>query len=82
MQQGNEGNSLVLVEKDVSLLKRCLMTQWNENANTKKIVSNFPINHERHMNDYLKSWETGSPTTDHYKKIKEGEKRPYFKWTL
>ena len=42
-----------------------------EKVNVKKGVSNFSINHEKRINDYLKSLEkSGSLSSDQYKKIK------------
>ena len=41
-----------------------------EKVKIKKGILNFSINHERRINDYLKSLEkSGSLTTDQYKKI-------------
>ena len=45
----------------------------------KKGILNFSINHERRINDYLRSVEkSGSLTTDQYKKIKATRRRMGF----
>ena len=42
-----------------------------EKVKIKKTILNFSINHERRVNDYLKSLEKSSSlTTDQYKKIR------------
>ena len=48
-----------------------------ERNKIKKEILNFSINHERRINDYLKSLENSvSPTTDQYKNIKAIGSRP------
>ena len=74
IQKADEGNSVVLVEKDVYIrhIEKILddATKF-EKVKIKKGILNFSINHERRINDYLKRLEkSGSLTTDQYKKIK------------
>ena len=48
-----------------------------EKIKTKEGILNFSINHERRINDYLKSLEkSGSLTTDQFKKIEAIGSRP------
>ena len=80
IQKADKGNSVVLVEKDVYIrhIEKILddATKF-EKVKIKKGILNFSINHERRINDYLKSLEkSGSLTTDQYKKIKAIGSRP------
>ena len=80
IQKADKGNSVVLVEKDVYIrhIEKILddATKF-EKVKIKKRILNFSINHERRINDYLKSLEkSGSLTTDQYKKIKAIGNRP------
>ena len=80
IQKADKGNSVVLVEKDVYIrhIEKILddATKF-EKAKIKKGILNFSTNHERRINDYLKSLEkSGSLTTDQYKKIKAIGSRP------
>ena len=80
IQKADKGNSVVLVEKDVYIrhIEKILddVTKF-EKVKIKKGILNFSINHERSINDYLKSLEkSGSQTTDQYKKIKATGSRP------
>ena len=66
IQKANKVNSVFLVEK-----KFFDDATRFEKVKIKKGISIFSINHERRINDYLKSLEkSGSLTTDQYKKIK------------
>ena len=63
-----------MIERDVyiSHIEKILdnVTKF-EKIKTKKGILTFSINHERRINDYLKSLEkSGSLTTDQFKKIK------------
>ena len=80
IQKADKGNSVVLVENDVYIrhIEKILddATKF-EKVKSKKGILNFSINHERRINDYLKSLEkSGSLTTDQYKKIKAIGSRP------
>ena len=80
IQKADKGNSVVLVEKYVYIrhIEKILddATKF-EKVKIKKEILNFSINHERRMNDYLKSLEkSGSLATDQYKKIKAIGSRP------
>ena len=59
-QKADKGNSVVLVEKNVYIrhIEKILddATKF-ENVKIKKGILNFSVNHERRMNDYLKSLE-------------------------
>ena len=82
IQKADKGNSVVLVEKDVYLVYRHIEKILDdatkcEKVKIKKGILNFSINHERRINDYLKSLEkSGSLTTDQCKKIKAIGSRP------
>ena len=76
----HKGNSVVLVEKDVYIryIEKLLddATKF-EKVKIKKGILNFSINHERWINDYLKSLEKSSSLpTDQYKQIKAIGSRP------
>ena len=80
IQKADKGNSVALVEKDVYIrhIEKILddATKF-EKVKIKKGILNFSINHERRINDYLKSLEkSGSLTTDQCKKIKAIGSRP------
>ena len=80
IQKADKDNSVVLVEKDVYIrhIEKILddATKF-EKVKIKKGILNFSINHERRINDYLKSLEkSGSLTTDQHKKIKAIGSRP------
>ena len=80
IQKADQGNSVALVEEDVYIrhVEKILddATKF-EKIKIKKGILNFSINHERRINDYLKSLEkSGSLTTDHDKKIKAIGSRP------
>ena len=69
-----------MVERDVyiSHIEKILdnVTKF-EKIKTKKGILTFSINHERRINDSLKSLEkSGSLTTDQFKKIKAIGSRP------
>ena len=74
IQRANKGTSVALVDKDVYI--RCIEKILDDaakfqNVKIKKEILHFSINHERRINDYLKSLEkSGSLTTDQYEKIK------------
>ena len=80
-QKADKGNSVVLVEKNVYIrhIEKILddATKF-EKVKIKKGILNFSVNHERRMNDYLKSLEKWSSlTTDQSQKIKAiGSSRP------
>ena len=80
IQKADKGNSVVLVDKDVYIrhIEKILDDARKfEKVKIKKGILNFSINHERRINDYLKSLEkSGSLTTDQYKKIIEIGSRP------
>ena len=86
VQKANEVNSIVLVEKDMYFrhMEKVLddVTKF-EKVKIKNGILNFLINHERRINDYLKSLEKScSSTTDQCKKIQAIESRKNFIWTL
>ena len=73
-------NSVVLVQKDVFIRHFEMIlddaTKFEKNK-IKKEILNFSINHERSINDYLKSLKNSvSLTTDQYKNIKAIGSRP------
>ena len=83
IQKANEGNSVLLVEKDVYIrvIEKILdeVSTKFEKVKIKKGILNYRINHERRINDFLyfESLEkSGSLTTDQYKKIKAIGSRP------
>ena len=80
IQKADKGNSIVLVEKNVYIrhTEKILddATKF-EKIKIKKGILNFSINHERRINDDLKSLEkSGSLATDQCKKIKAFGSRP------
>ena len=80
IQKADKGNSVVLVEKDVYIrhIEKILddATKFKQ-VKIKKEILDFSINHERRINNYLKSLEkSDSLTTDQYKKIKAIGSRP------
>ena len=80
LSKADKGNSVALVEKDgyIRHIEKILddATKF-EKVKIKKGILNFSINHERRINDYLKSLEKSSSlTTDQYKKIKVIRSRP------
>ena len=74
IQKAGKGNLVVLVEENVYIrrIEKILVDATKfEKGKIKKGILNFSINHERRINDYLKSLEkSGSPATDQYEKIK------------
>ena len=80
IQKADKGNSVVIVQKDVYV--RHIETILNnlhkfEKLNVKKGILNFSINHEKRINNYLKSLEkSGSLSSNQYKKIKATRSRP------
>ena len=79
IQKADKGNSVVLFEKDVYIRHIEKILDDNTKCGKVKIkkgILNFSINHERRINDYLRSVEkSGSLTTDQYKKIKAIRRR-------
>ena len=69
----------MLFEKDVYIRHTEKILDDNTKCGKVKIkkgILNFSINHERRINDYLRSVEkSGSLTTDQYKKIKAIRRR-------
>ena len=74
IQKADKGSSAVLFEKTVYI--RHIETILDDAAKFEKVkikkeILNFSINHERRLNNYLKSLEkSGILTTNQYKKIK------------
>ena len=80
IQKTDKGNSVAFVEKNIYIrhIEKILddATKFGK-VKIKKEILNFSINHERRINNYLKSREkSGSLTTDQYKKIKAIGSRP------
>ena len=80
IQKADKGNSVVLVEKDVYIryIEKILDDATKiKQVKIKKEILDFSSNHERRINNYLKSLEkSDSLTTDQYKKIKAIGSRP------
>ena len=80
IQKADKGNSVVIVEKDVYVRHmETILSDLNkfEKVIIKKGILNFSINHEKNINNYLKSLEkSGSLSTEQYKKIKAVGSRP------
>ena len=80
IQKADKGNSVVLVQKDVYVkhIEKILNDLHKfEKVNVKKGILNFSINHEKHINNYLKNLEKlGSLSSNQYKKIKATGSRP------
>ena len=72
IQKADKENSVVIVEKDIYLRHmETIVNDHNkfEKVNIKKGISNFSINHEKNINNYLKRLETsGTLSTEQYKK--------------
>ena len=70
VQKADEGNSIVIVEKDVYLRhKETILSNYNkfEKVSIKKGILNFSINHEKNTNNYLKRREkSGTLSTEQY----------------
>ena len=78
IQKADKSNSVVLVEENVyiSHIEKILddATKF-EKVKIKKGILNFSVNHERRINDHLKSLEkSGSLTTNQYKKNQSNRK--------
>ena len=75
IQKADHGNSVVLVEKDVSIrnMENIIFDDASKfvKIKIKEEILNFSINHPRRISDYSKSLEkSGSLTNDQYKKVK------------
>ena len=86
VQKVDQGNSLVLVDKDVyvNYMENILKDQSkSEKVKIKTRILNFQVNHEKRINEYLKSLKNlGSLSVDQYKKIKAVGSRPGFLYGL
>ena len=82
VQKADKGNSVVLVDKDVyvNYMENILKGQSKfEKVKIKTRILNFQVNHEKRINQYLKSLKnSGSLNVDQYKKIKAVGSRPGF----
>ena len=86
VQKADKGNSVVLVDKDVYInyIENILKDQSKfEKVKIKTRILNFQVNHEKRINEYLKSLKnSGSLSVDQYKKIKAVGSRPGFLYGL
>ena len=77
---------MVLVDKDVYVkyMENILKDQSKfEKVKIKTRILNFQVNHEKRINEYLKSLKnSGSLSVDQYKKIKAVGSRPGFLYGL
>ena len=76
--KADKGNSVVIVEKDVYLRHiETILSNYNnfEKVSIKKGISNFSVNHEKNIYNYLKRLEkSGTLSTEQYKKkLKQSE---------
>ena len=82
VQKADKGNSVVLVDQDVYVkyMENILKDQSKfEKVKIKKRILNFQVNHEKRINEYLKSLKnSGSLNVDQYKNIKAVGSRPGF----
>ena len=80
IQKADKGNSVVIVEKDIYVRHmETILSDLNkfEKVSIKKGILNFSINYEKNINNYLKRLEeSGSLSTELYKKIKAVGSRP------
>ena len=86
VQKADKGNSVVLVDKDVyvNYMENIFKDQSKfEKVKIKTRILNFQVNHEKRINEYLKSLKnSGSLSVDQYKKIKAVGSRPGFLYGL
>ena len=76
IQKADEGNSVVLVEKDVYIVhteKVLDDARKFEKVKIKKTILNFSTNHERRVNDYLKSLEKSGRLLINIRKSEQSE---------
>ena len=82
VQKADKGNSVVLVDKDVyvNYMENILKDQSKfEKVKIKTRILNFQVNHEKRINEYLKSLKnSGSLSVDQCNKIKAVGSRPGF----
>ena len=80
VQKADKGNFVVLVDKDVyvNYMENILKDQSKfEKVKIKTSILSFQVNHEKRINEYLKSLKnSGSLSVDQYKKIKAVGSRP------
>ena len=84
--KADKGNSVVLVDKDVyvNYMENILKDQNKfEKVKIKTRILNFQVNHEKRINEYLKSLKnSGSLSVEQYKKKKAIGSRPGFLYGL
>jgi len=80
VQKADKGNSVVLVDKDVYI--RHMENILKDNTKFEKVkiktgILNFQVNHQKRINDYLKSLkDSDSLSVNQYKKIKAVGSKP------
>ena len=86
VQKADKRNSVVLIDKDVyvNYMENILKDQSKfKKVKIKTRILNFQVNHEKRINEYLKSLKnSGSLSVDQYKKIKTVGSRPVFLYGL
>ena len=86
VQKTDKGNSVVLVDKDVyvNYMENILKDQSKfEKVKIRTRILNYQVNHEKRINEYLKSLKNSSSlSVDPYKKIKPFGSRPGFLYGL
>ena len=80
IQKSDKGNSVVILDKNVYIkhMESLLSNKAKfEKVATKKGLLNFTVNHEKRINEYLKSLKSsGGLSVEHHKKIKAVGSRP------
>ena len=74
IQKSDKGNSVVILDKDINIkrMKSLLSNKTKfEKVDTKKGLLNFTVNHEKRINEYLRSLKSsGALSVEQHKEIK------------
>ena len=80
IQKSDKGNSVVILDKDnhIKRMESFLSNKAKlEIFNTKKGLLNFTVNHEKRINEYLRSLKSsGALSVEQHKEIKAAGSRP------
>ena len=80
IQKSGKGNSAVILDKDVYIkhMESLLSNKAKfEKVDSKNVLLNFTVNHEKRINEYLKSLKSsGAVSVEQHKKIKAVRSRP------
>ena len=80
IQKSDKANSVVVLDEDIYIkhMESLLSNKAKfEKVATKKGLLNFTVNHEKRINEYLKSLKSsGALSVEHHKKIKAVGSRP------